>query len=293
MTAIAKDASIYILNDESAKTESDRLDDQHEICNEIMRGELLPPHIRDELLKTTSRPKVVDVATGSSAWLRAMAKTLPDDAELVGLDYDPSKFPPAASLPSNMTLREADMYRSFDEDLIGRFDVVHVRLINLALKAGQGVQVLQNLMTLLRPGGWVVWTETTPALIAAEPPSLAWFKVQELFWLYQQSVGAEPDVPVGLPMFLQQAGYGECGDRAYTGSSPLYTGKGAEWKERIYKNTETFASRMLKGVVDAGGLAGMKTQADADALCNEFKADFAGGQRKLHHIMVRAWGKKP
>ena len=69
------------------------------------------------------------------------------------------------------------MYRPFPPDLLGQFDVVHARLITFALKAGQGPGLVKNLMTLLWPGGWAVWSEITVNLATTEPPSPARFKI--------------------------------------------------------------------------------------------------------------------
>ncbi|KAI0377160.1 hypothetical protein F5Y04DRAFT_285106 [Hypomontagnella monticulosa] len=292
----AQDDSIYILNDGSSpESESKRLDAQHDICNDVMRNELLPSYIQAELLALppSRAPKVVDVATGSAAWLRAAAKCLPPGAELVGIDYDPTKFPPPSLLSSNITLREADMYRPFPADLLGRFDVVHARLITFALKAGQGPELVKNLMTLLRPGGWIVWSETTINLASTGPPSPAWFKIQDLYYRFQRAVGADPDIPVGLVAFIREAGCVECDDRAYTGSSPLYTGKATDWIERTHQHTSAFVLQMLNGVMGSGAVDGMKTQLDVDALYSEFKADFSDRDRKMHYVFVRAWGRKP
>jgi SAM-dependent methyltransferase len=296
MSVPIKDDSIYILNNgSSSESERNRLDVQHEICNDIMRNKLLPPHIQAELLalSSTRAPKVLDVATGSAAWLHAMANILPPNAELVGLDYDPTKFPPPSSLASNITLRAGDMYQPFPGDLVGQFDVVHVRLISFALKAGQGAELVKNLMTLLRPGGWIVWSELSVTLATTEPPSLAWFKIQDVHYRFQRAIGADYDVPVGMVAFIREAGCVDCDDRAYTGSSLLYTGKATDWIERTHQHSAAFVFQMLKGIMGFGAVDGMRTQSDVDALYGEFKADFADRDRKMHYVYVRAWGRKP
>jgi 2-polyprenyl-3-methyl-5-hydroxy-6-metoxy-1,4-benzoquinol methylase len=158
--------SIYILNSGAAETEHDRLNVQHHLFSDIMQGDLLPPHIASGLKASRPAPKVLEIATGTGIWLTEMAKTLSPDAELVGLDFDTSKFPSQSFLPPNVTLRQANMYEPFPSDLHGRFDVVHVRLIIFALKEGQGTDLVRNLMTLLRPGGHIVWAETGPGMLS-------------------------------------------------------------------------------------------------------------------------------
>ncbi|KAK5636175.1 hypothetical protein RRF57_011887 [Xylaria bambusicola] len=152
--------SVYFLNAGTAESEHERLNRQHHLFDDMMYNDLLPPHISSALSNSPTPPNIIEIATGTAIWLTEIAKTLPADAELVGLDYDTSKFSP--SLPSNITLRQADMYEPFPNDLLGRFDVVNVRLIIFALKEGQGTDLVRNLMTLLKPGGYIVWAETGP-----------------------------------------------------------------------------------------------------------------------------------
>lgn len=154
--------SMYMLNSGSSQVERDRLNVQHHLFNEIMQGHLLPPHIIAELDAASTPPKILEMATGSAVWLTEVAKTLPADAELVGLDYDTSRFPPPSSLPPNLKLGKGDMYEPFPDDLLGKFDVVHVRMILFGVKEGRGLEVARNLLTLLKPGGYLVWVETGP-----------------------------------------------------------------------------------------------------------------------------------
>lgn len=173
--------SAYILHEstrDGIEHESDRLDFQHYFCHDVMDGELLPPHITKELAACAS-PRVCEIATGSAIWLREMSKTLPASAELFGLDFDTSKFPEAETLPSNVRLELANAYEPFPDEYRNRFDVVHLRHFILATKKGQCVALVQNLLSLLRPGGWLVWVEATAALMTTEPPSDAVFEFQK------------------------------------------------------------------------------------------------------------------
>ncbi|KAI1272153.1 hypothetical protein F5Y07DRAFT_392211 [Xylaria sp. FL0933] len=288
--------SVYFLNAGAAQSEHDRLNRQHRLFDDMMHNELLPPHIASALSASPTPPKILEIATGTAIWLSEVAKTLPPDAELVGLDYDTSKFPPSHA--PNITLRQANMYEPFPDNLLGKFDVVNVRLIIFALKEGQGTHLVRNLMTLLKPGGYIVWAETGPAcfkksqlLTCIEPPSLAWHKFQEVNWRFAKKVGRDLNLPIGMIHYLREAGCVECDDKAYTGNSQLYTHNKDDWIARTNFHVKALAHQSLRGIISLGGVEGMTTQEEADELLAAFEKDF--GNRKIHYLFVRAWGRKP
>ncbi|KAI0204190.1 S-adenosyl-L-methionine-dependent methyltransferase [Astrocystis sublimbata] len=287
---MSPDASIYFLNSGSAEPEPVRLDKQHHNWVDMMGNDLLPPDVRASLSASSSPPRIVEIATGTAIWLSEVAKTLSPNAELVGLDFDTSKFPSASCLASNIVLRPADMFMPFPSDLLGMFDVVNVRLIIFALKEGSGVDLASNLMTLLKSRGYLVWSETGP-VTNLEPPSAAWFKFQDITWRFAKRVGTDVNLPIGMKQHLEQAGCVECEDRAYPASSQLYTEKRADWTPRMNVYIREFSAQTITGIVEHGGVDGMSTEEEAAefiALCREEFVD-----RKVHLFLIRAWGKKP
>lgn len=185
--------SLYILNgitETEIEQEIDRLGVQHHLIDDMMNNETLPQHIASQLAATPS-PKVCDIATGSAMWLGKLAKTLPASAELVGFDLDTSKFPRPGALPPNIRLGSANAYEPFPEELRGRFDVVHLRLFVLATRKDRVVALVQNLASLLRPGGWLVWVESNMLIASAEPPSEALFQCQKIQYAFMRDLGLE------------------------------------------------------------------------------------------------------
>ncbi|KAI1359099.1 hypothetical protein F5Y08DRAFT_320453 [Xylaria arbuscula] len=281
--------SVYFLNDGAAEAERERLNRQHRLFDDMMNNELLPPHIATALSESPTPPKILEIATGTAVWLMDVAKTLSADAEFVGLDYDKSKFPP--SLPPNITLRQANMYEPFPSDLLGKFDVVNVRLIIFALKDGEGIELAKNLMTLLKPGGYIVWAETGPLFTCIEPPSVAWFKFQEVNYKFAKKVGRDLNLPLGMVHYLNEAGCVECDDKAYPGNSQLYTHRKKDWIARTNFHVKALADQSLRGIISLGGVEGMTTHDEMNELLAAFNRDF--GDRKVHYLFVRAWGRKP
>ncbi|RYC60683.1 hypothetical protein CHU98_g5525 [Xylaria longipes] len=308
---------IYFLNAGSAESEQGRLNRQHYLFDDIMQNDLLPPHIASSLAASPTPPKIAEIATGTGIWLSEIAKTLSPDAELVGLDFDTSKFP--SSLASNITLRQANMLEPFPSDLIGKFDVVNVRCIIFALKEGHGIDLVRNLMTLLKPGGYIAWAETGPGtyksfhiqsirfppsnaalsssanlfalLTSLEPPSLAWFKFQDVNFQFAKKVGRDMNLPIGMQYYLKQAGCVDCDDKAYPSSAQLYTDKKKDWTARMNLQIRTLAAQTLTGIVHLGGVEGMATDEEAAELIALCQKDFV--DYKVHMVFNRAWGRKP
>ncbi|KAJ5489788.1 hypothetical protein N7539_004678 [Penicillium diatomitis] len=83
-------------------------------------------------------------------WLRDISRELPSSCQLQGFDISAARFPDRQTLFSNVTLFEHDMFKPFAEDFMGDYDVVHVRLMIVALSSNQWAMAVQDLMTFLR-----------------------------------------------------------------------------------------------------------------------------------------------
>ena len=92
-------------------------------------------------------------------FLLDMAQSSPYSCRFVGLDISDSGFPATSALPSNVELLVHNFFDPFPNGLLGTFDVVHMRLMMLAMKHGDWIKVLRNILTSLKPGGWIQWTE--------------------------------------------------------------------------------------------------------------------------------------
>ncbi|CAG8979354.1 hypothetical protein HYALB_00002480 [Hymenoscyphus albidus] len=100
---------------------------------------------------------IADVAAGTGAWLLDVARTLPN-AMLEGFDNDLSQAPHEKWLPSNTSMRHWDIFKDLPEDLVGRFDFVHVRLLVMVVE-GRPEGVIRNLLRMLKLEGYLQWDE--------------------------------------------------------------------------------------------------------------------------------------
>lgn len=109
------------------------------------------------LVPISQTSRIADIGCGTGLWLLEVSDLLPN-ATLVGFDNNISQAPPQAWLPKNVELRQWDMMTEIPEGFEGTFDFIHMRLLILA--AEDNVQPLvQNVMKLLKPGGWMQWDE--------------------------------------------------------------------------------------------------------------------------------------
>lgn len=74
---------------------------------------------------------------------------MPPSTEILGTDIDLAQVPPASWVPSNVSFRAQDAFAEPAADLVGRFDLVHVRLLLFLVKDDDPVPLLKNLMKML------------------------------------------------------------------------------------------------------------------------------------------------
>lgn len=71
------------------------------------------------------------------------------NVQLHGFDVSTVLFPHRAWLPKNITLSVLDLLKKPPEELRGKFDVVHVRLILSVIRSDGAERVIRNLKALL------------------------------------------------------------------------------------------------------------------------------------------------
>ncbi|KAK0749008.1 S-adenosyl-L-methionine-dependent methyltransferase [Schizothecium vesticola] len=136
----------------------DRLNEQHHITTATL-GFLLHPHIPPPPPPGTPY-KIADIGTGTGIFLLSLAPTLPPSTHLIGFDITPSSFPPLASHPPNITFTTHDMLTPFPPSHLSTFDVVTARFLSSATPRAAWEQTIRNLVTLLKPGGWLQWIDS-------------------------------------------------------------------------------------------------------------------------------------
>ena len=84
-----------------------------------------------------------------SCWLLDLARKVPSSWVLQGYDVSTSQFPVSQHLPSNVCLGVLDAFDDLPQDMIAKFDVVHIRAFAAVVKSGDPGPLMRNLIKLL------------------------------------------------------------------------------------------------------------------------------------------------
>jgi len=145
-----------------------RLNLQHFIWKR-MQGFLLHPAIK----VGSDNTKIADIGTGTGIWLLDLASCLPKAIQFHGFDISLLQCPTSQWLPSNVFISKLDIYDEVPEELVGKYDVIHIRFFMCVIKNANPEPVLDSLVKMLKPGGWIQWTELDPYSLKLETASLS------------------------------------------------------------------------------------------------------------------------
>ncbi|VUC37233.1 unnamed protein product [Clonostachys rosea] len=163
---------------------------------------------------------VADVGTGTgqhgSVWLFDVREKLAPTARLVGLDISFDATPPVQTLPSNVTLRHWSVKEDVPEDLIGVFDIVHVRFFSFVLLVDDVPSVIDRLYKMLKgsqcvePGGYLQWGDPDVESIRIDKAN-AEAKTESLAEMFKllavQDPRLKPTWVTNLPDLFSAAGF--------------------------------------------------------------------------------------
>ncbi|KAB8258652.1 S-adenosyl-L-methionine-dependent methyltransferase [Aspergillus pseudonomiae] len=137
----------------------DYLDNNRVNLHHYLSVELFGYHTHPDIHTSDPNLKVADVGTGTGIWLTDLARRLPQTVQLDGIDITFEATPPAEWLPSNVRTLVWDVKTDPPEDLVGIYDIVHIRLLTLVLLEEEVDSVIARVLRLLKPGGYLQWDE--------------------------------------------------------------------------------------------------------------------------------------
>ncbi|KAL8929696.1 MAG: hypothetical protein Q9172_000375 [Xanthocarpia lactea] len=120
-----------------------------------------------------------------------VADNVPSNWMLHGLDIASNSFPAKEDLPDNVLLSVQDVFEELPEDLVEKFDVVHIRAFGLIVKGGDPNHLCANLIRMLKPGGYLQWDEVDAhrAHFVAPNPTVSTLFTDKMFALWHHVTG--------------------------------------------------------------------------------------------------------
>ncbi|KAJ5986652.1 hypothetical protein N7451_011017 [Penicillium sp. IBT 35674x] len=198
--------------------ESERLEMQYNAWQANI-GYLLHP-----VIKQHDNMRIADVGTGTGIWLRDLASVLPKTCRLDGFDLSDAMFPNKDELPVNIMFHHQDLLLPFPDEYLGKYDVVNVRVMVVALSSHEWEPAVRNLMTLLKPGGYLQWVDCAAheCVIKGVPEGKRAINAQrglDLFRKVVTSLGKTPNIGLLFGIF-QKSGLVSCEEKIYTLDNP-------------------------------------------------------------------------
>lgn len=141
-----------------------RLNLQYRLTIQHFNNNLLDPNIVNDFPKGLKTPnlRIADVCCGTGMWLVDVSHVVDESAELHSFDLNLSNLPHAAWIPKI----KPHKYNVFDPPpahLKGTFDIVNLSLAMTFVTDALIGPTIANLVSLLKPNGWLQWTETDPS----------------------------------------------------------------------------------------------------------------------------------
>ncbi|OTB02026.1 hypothetical protein M426DRAFT_322986 [Hypoxylon sp. CI-4A] len=153
--------------------------------------------------------RVADVGTGTGIWLFDVSDKL-KDAQLNGLDISFDAAPPNGILPANVTFHQWSVLDDVPEDLVGVYDIVHVRFLAFVLLGDDIPRVVSKLYSLLKPGGYIQWAEAdfeTVRFDHSTPESKTDYQSELMGLLEVQDTRLKPTWVRSLPQIFANHGF--------------------------------------------------------------------------------------
>lgn len=169
----------------------------------------LAPDSIAQLDKINIKPgeRVVDLGCGPGGVLHLLGKRVGPSGSVLGIERSPHfvalarRFVARHEL-SQVEVREGDAY---DTGLPrAAFDGGHMRLV--LVNVPQPERIVRELVSLIRPGGWVASFEADYLAHLCDPPLPEWTRLLEAFTAYSLAQGIDPYVGRRTQRLFREAG---------------------------------------------------------------------------------------
>ncbi|KAL1966950.1 hypothetical protein VTN77DRAFT_3694 [Rasamsonia byssochlamydoides] len=244
---------IYLLQRD--KVESARLNEQHKFLVKLCGGNAIHESIpKDQLFS------IADVATGTGVWLADVKNQLeekyPSDTPRYyhGFDISDAQFP-AEGDRGSIKYSVHDCLQPFPAEHHGRYDLVHVRLLVAAIREKDYKVIVENLVPLLKPGGYIQWEDidlvSFTDAVKNQHPDTPYLETLNLVFGAQISLGASPHVPETVYQAMKSAGLHDVVKHDYhTADYPAMASTTQTWVYKVLHSLTPTVLLRTKQVAD-------------------------------------------
>ncbi|CEH15656.1 2-PHYTYL-1,4-BETA-NAPHTHOQUINONE METHYLTRANSFERASE, CHLOROPLASTIC, partial [Ceraceosorus bombacis] len=274
MSASREDQLTYLFG--HATSESERLNFQQELFNALFPGR---EYVHSTEYDVSRAHRVLDTATGTGVWLERLArdgqggKRLPANVQLEGSDIVLDKVT-AKDTPIDFSVH--DVLQPFPQEQHGKYDLVQMRYVIMAMNSEQYATAIRNLYALLKPGGTLQVVELDPRPPA--PRNETEHFIKDMFdGLWSRANKDPPGICRDMQAHLCTAGFSSVDVQ----TSPWPWGRVAQEmglsEEVMLKSVAntTFAFKALKGPIlffaDKAPVAGVTSEAIFDQKAEDIK----------------------
>ncbi|KAJ6502234.1 hypothetical protein C8R45DRAFT_613009 [Mycena sanguinolenta] len=219
-------------------------------------------------------------------WIMDLATSIDSSVHMTGIDIEPRLFP--TSPPKNIEFR-VESVTNLPSEWTNMFSLVHQRLLILALQVPQWPQAIEEIVRVLRPGGWVQLAESALWNEGKYPGKPCMEKLTAMFRRVAEARNLYVDCAYDIPKMLEEAGFVDIQSE----SRMQLMGK---WAGEIgvanAKNHVGVLRGMKTPVLEAGGYGYVTSEIEYDELLNGLAKEWdeiPGIERDF----IIIWARKP
>lgn len=227
--------------------------------------------------------RVVEIGCGPHGCLELLSRRVGPSGSVVGVERSPDAVAMARKMIAERGLKNVEVFE-LDARSTGlpraSFDLATARLV--LVNVPQPMQILEEAMALVRPGGWVTFHEADYVSHVCDPPLEAWTLLVQLLVAYSQQNGIDPFIGRKLTRLLRDVGVTEVAVNPIIHVYP----PGHGLRNILLDFAENLSERLL-----AQKLVGTQELADMKAELRHYLEN--PDALVVSHVFFQAWGRKP
>lgn len=151
--------------------------------------------------------RVIDLGCGPGGTLHLLAKRVGRTGSVLGVDRSPHFVEQARRFVDDLGLSQVEVREgdAYDTGLPrGGFDGAHMRLV--LVNVPEPERIVREMVSLVRPGGWVASFEADYLAHICDPPLPAWTRLLDAYTAYSESKGVDLFVGRRTQRLFREAG---------------------------------------------------------------------------------------